>query len=81
MFSDDTKLRGAVISLEGRDDIQKNIKRLGEWAHGNFMKVNKAKLKVLNVGQGNPGYQYRLEDEWNDSSPAGKDLEIPVDEK
>ncbi|GAB0207503.1 hypothetical protein GRJ2_003216000 [Grus japonensis] len=45
------------------------------------MKFNNAKCKVLHVGQGNPKYQYGLEDEWIESSPVEKELRIIVDEK
>ncbi|PKU45875.1 hypothetical protein llap_3817 [Limosa lapponica baueri] len=45
------------------------------------MKLNKARCKVLHMGQGNLQYQYRLGGEWIESSPEEKDLGIQVDEK
>ena len=42
-FADDTKLCGAVVTLEGRNVIQRDLDRLDRWACMNLRKFNKAK--------------------------------------
>jgi len=68
-FADDTKLCGVVKTLEGRDAIPKDFDRLERWARANLMKFNKAKCKVLHMGEGNLKHKYRLGGEWIESSP------------
>ncbi|KAK4828075.1 hypothetical protein QYF61_023135 [Mycteria americana] len=70
-FANDTKLGGAVDSLDGRHTLQRDLDRLESWAVTNCIKFNESKYRILHLGSGNPGYMYKLGDE---SSPGERDL-------
>ncbi|KAJ7407267.1 rna-directed dna polymerase from mobile element jockey-like [Willisornis vidua] len=77
----DTKLCGAVNTLEGRDATQRDLDRLERWANANLIKFNQAKCKVLHWHRGNSRYLYRLGRKVVENSPVDKDLGVTVDEK
>jgi len=55
--ANNTKLHGAVHTLEGGNAIQRDLDRLARRACENLMKFNKAKYKISPLGQGSPKYK------------------------
>ncbi|KAK4824025.1 hypothetical protein QYF61_009616 [Mycteria americana] len=80
-FADDTKVGGAVDSLEGQEALQRDPGRLEHWAMINGMKFNKLKCQILHLGQSNARHKYKLGEEWLESSPAERDLGLLVNSR
>ena len=67
-FADDTKLSGAVGTIERRDSMQRDVDMLKKWAHENLIRFTKAKCNMLHLDQGNSRYEYRLGEELTEST-------------
>ena len=69
---------------QGRGVIHRDPDKLKQWDFVNLMRFsimrfNKAKCKVLYLGDGNPRYVYEVGEELLKSSSAGKNLGVLVD--
>ncbi|KAK4807842.1 hypothetical protein QYF61_007748 [Mycteria americana] len=77
-LADDTKLGGAVDSLEGQEALQRDLDRLEHWAIISGMKLNQSKCRILHLGGSNARHKSKLGEEWLESSPAERDLGVLV---
>jgi len=77
-FANDTKLWGAVNTLDGILSLWRDLGRLEQWAQVNLMRFNKSKCKVFLLGQDNTYCQYKLGDVGMKHSPVEKGLGVLV---
>ncbi|KAJ7406741.1 rna-directed dna polymerase from mobile element jockey-like [Pitangus sulphuratus] len=80
-FADNTKLGGAVDSLEGRQALQRDLNKLEDWAITNHMKFSEGKYQILHLGWGNPRCTDRLGNEMLESNAMERDLGVLVNNK
>ena len=65
-----TKMSGVFNTPEGWDVTQRDLDKSENCAHVNLMRFNKAKSKILHLGQGNSQYQHRLGNKFIESNLA-----------
>ncbi|KAJ7404275.1 hypothetical protein WISP_146572 [Willisornis vidua] len=75
--TNNTKLGGVADTPEGCAALQKPFR----WTEKNWLKFDKDKCRVLQLGKNNPLHQYRLGTDLLESSSAEKDLGDLVDNK
>ena len=80
-LADDTKLGGAVNSLEGQEALQRDLGTLEHWVMINGMKFSKSKCRMSHVGWSKARHKYKIGEEWLKSSPAERDLRVLTDSR
>ena len=71
-FADDTKIGINANDIKAVENLQEDLKRIGEWSEIWQMPFNLDKCKVMHIGQRNVEAKYKL---------LGKELEICNEEK
>ncbi|PKU46335.1 rna-directed dna polymerase from mobile element jockey-like [Limosa lapponica baueri] len=80
-FAEDTKLGGAVDSLEGQEALQRDLGRLKHRVMIDGMKFRKSKCQILHLVWSNARHKCKLGEECLESSPAERDLGVLVDSR
>lgn len=78
--ADDTQLRGAVNTLEGKSATKRDLDMLKRQVSMKFL-VKKVKCYVMHLCWDNFKHRYRLSREWTQNSPEEKDYTVLVEVK
>ena len=77
-FADDTKL-GINVAKEGNiQNLQEDLRRIGEWSDRWQMPFNVDKCKVMHIGHRNPQTEYSLQGRLLESTVTEKDLGVVI---
>ena len=75
-FADDTKVAKIVRDENDKADLQRTLNELVCWAERWGMAFNVKKCKVMHVGHGNPGYQYKMSNTVLETTAEERDLGV-----
>ena len=78
-FADDSKLLNCVNSLQGIEEIRRDLRRLENWASDWQMQFNIDKCSVIHLGKNNPNSRYTLCNKEIKSTTNERDLGVIVD--
>ena len=75
-FADDTKVAKIVRDENDKADLQRTLDELVCWAERWGMAFNMKKCKVMHIGHGNPGYQYKMSNTVLETTAEERDLGV-----
>ncbi|XP_059510326.1 adenylate kinase 2, mitochondrial isoform X1 [Stegostoma tigrinum] len=78
MFADDTKVGGAIDSIEGYCTLQRDIDSMQRWAEKWQMEFNLDKCEVMHFGRSNLNAEYRIKGRILGSVEEQRDLGVQV---